>query len=197
MERKISEIKLIFLYVVLLTIISCKQGYKKGTNFPNNEGISVLFLPGAVLTNIPYTNDVFRNNMPTQYDDTIYLKPQEYDSLKTGLKHLYEHRHQGGSRECDIRLFVQMDSIELGFGTFNCACDIDGHELSGDSYVSYLLKCKSTYYNYFAEEDLYYDQDIEKYGVPSNYRYGELGNASEKAKETIYVLIAKDLNQLP
>lgn len=195
MKTKIATLRQMLLYFALFINVCCCT--KNRTPSKNIEGISVLFLPGSVDSNIPYTCNDFKEYMNRNYDDTIFLNNQEYDSLKTGLKHLYEHRHQGGSRECDIRLFVQMDSIELGFGTFNCACDIDGHELSGDSYVSYLLKCKSTYYNYFAEEDLYYDQDIEKYGVPSNYRYGELGNASEKAKETIYVLIAKDLNQLP
>jgi hypothetical protein len=169
-------------YTLLMANSSCQQ---KKNVFMKNNTMEVLFFPGLINTNIPISCMDMERNLSAEYDDTIFLEHVDFEKIQNAL---LQSKLQNDTLHitCDARILVKMDSMAFCIGEQGCFCNEDDSNLQIDSSVRYLIKCKSTYYNYIDVEDIYDDNDVKRFGIPIDY---EENNYIGKPKELVHVLI--------
>jgi hypothetical protein len=75
---------------------------------------------------------------------------------------------------CGIRMDCKLiindkDSTKLCIGETDCTI-IDGEFAGVNDTLLYLIRKNTGYYNYFNKEELLYFKEIEKYGIPNDYK---------------------------
>lgn len=67
--------------------------------------------------------------------------------------------------------YVQIDSLCFFLDSFGRGHTVEGDSIYISPYAFYLLNCYSGYYNVIVPEDLKYQPEIRRFGIPSNYHY--------------------------
>ncbi len=184
MKKIVSCLIIIVVYILLMANNSCQQ---KKNVFNKNNTMEVLFFPGLINTNIPITCMEMERNLSAEYDDTVFLKHVDFEKIQKALLQS-KYPKDTSHITCDARILVKMDSMAFCIGEQGCFCNEDDSKLQIDSFVRYLIKCKSTYYNYIDVENIYDDNDVKRFGIPRDYKEKE---CSGKPKELIHVLIVE------
>ena len=163
---------LVIISVLLLSCIN-KNGKASYCDEEINDTIFVTYAPylfeSSVMTSC-------RELAEDAKCDSVQLVVKEislvdYDLIADFIKNV---DYNGEDSACEARVHIKMGDRELCISDFICcACNLDdkGIDTSNDEYAIYKLKQLSGYYNCFDSLDIQYDELIQKYGIPKDYRY--------------------------
>lgn len=161
---KIITLILLIIVFAFITLITCANLHKK-------ETITIFYRKGVVETPITRQCYIFKELCNSEKSsDTVFVTDKEFLLIKKGIEN---RRIMKEKVECDTRLFLKMDFIEICFGEMGCISNCEGKRIQLDSKIEYLIKSESGYYNYFEKENLISDKEIRTFGIPTSYKYQE------------------------
>lgn len=143
--------KLLLIFFLCCVLLSCRN---------KNEIIEIVYFPGLIDTSVPFVKEDFIKVNNEEIGDTIIVTPSQFSEVLTFIK----------TRDNFVyKKKTFNERIYLKFGRKECLIGFLV-ERNANEYSEYSIKCISEYYNYFEEEDMLYDRDIVRYGVPKNYK---------------------------
>lgn len=147
------------------------------------DTIFVSYFPYDIETNVHIScHSMSVRTAQVETDTIILIGKDEYEKIANSVK---KKQKNGKKNGCDSRIHVKVGLSEVCLGgIISCLCDIDENNIEEDVESIYLVKWKSGFFNYFAKEDLSYDETIMRFGLPKDYHQinpqKEIGNEVSK-----------------
>ena len=148
--------KIIYTLLMSISFISCMSLKNKY----EDDIIEIIYIPGLVDFSVPYTEEELEKINKERAGDTIIVDANVFSGVISYINSHDNKAHRDSVS--DPRFFIKHKENK-------CVIDnITDNEF--DRYTEYNIKCISEYYNYFEEEDMQYDRDVIRYGIPKNYK---------------------------
>ncbi|MCX6221332.1 MAG: hypothetical protein NTZ69_10115 [Bacteroidia bacterium] len=163
----------ILLLTIVLGITAFCNGIKKGN--VNSNSIEILYIKGSINTRTPIEcGTITKAKSSYRKGDTLIVDKQKYIEIVNQIKTLKELKADSTLPNCDVRIqcrinYANGDSVKLCIGKFNCLIK-DGNIMSKNDILVYLIRKYSGYYNYFSKSELLYFPELNKFGIPVDYR---------------------------
>lgn len=157
--------KFIAFCFAIFTMLSCQ----------NRRQASVLYVNGDIERPADLTlEEMQKASHYMDYTDTIYISDSFFDLINRTM-----NTKKVATRESvDSRILIEMEEVCFSLGMFNYATIQSNTGCSTyklDDRSCYELRKAIQYYNRWGTETLEYCDDIEKYGIPENYKYIDTG----------------------
>ncbi|MCX6221329.1 MAG: hypothetical protein NTZ69_10100 [Bacteroidia bacterium] len=161
---------IIFLFLFILSS-GCSN---KHLNVNKIENIEVFYAKGIVTPVTMVVCGQIRAMPPDFIVDTL-LSDKAFLTTVENLTNKLEKEENGDDlSDCDIRVECVVNykgnkTKTICIGKFNCMKLNSTYHRECDS-LAYLIKKRSGYYNYFKKEYLVNFREIQKFGVPDDYK---------------------------
>lgn len=164
--------KRLIIYIVMICFLSCSI-HKSKSHVSKTDSIVVWFKKGWIEHSVPVSCSSISERVSDRKADTIMkIRNNDFYRIKKAIKKAVTIKQSG---YCDAKMSVQVDTMKICICDFNRVYNDKDEQVSFDLSVIYLIKYKSGYYNYFEKEDLFYFEEIKRFGIPADYKYAFSG----------------------
>ncbi len=159
-------------YFVLFFIISgCSL---KNKNIDSIKNIEVIYAKGVISPVTMLKCGQIRAFPPGLIIDTLIIDKDFLMTVGTLIKKMEKKDNRDNLSDCDVRLdciinYWNNKTKTICIGNFNCI-KLNGIYHKDCDTLSYLIKKSVGYYNYIKKEYLINFKEIQKFGVPEDYR---------------------------
>lgn len=136
-----------------------------------------------------HVNERSVQQLNVEPSETIKISRTDLEYIIKGLKN---KKGLKVSEEITPLIYLKVDTLERFLGNGNYMTDINGVKYKEDDYFLYFVRSKIGYYNYLDKEDLVYRQEIQKYGIPSNYKDRLLDKNKPRKEVNKVFLMSRD-----
>lgn len=166
--NRVNTISILLFIITLASFLGCSDK-------SNIESISVRYIKGNIHPHTSITCGQIKLMLPELVRDTILTENKLLKSIDNQINTLIIESQNDEFKVCDIRVCCKLnykkgDSISLYIGEFNCI-EINMHKAGESDKLAYFIKSHSGYYNYFKENSLKSLKEIQKFGIPRNYKF--------------------------
>jgi len=138
------------------------------------KSIEVFYIKGEIAPPVMLQCGQIRSRTDDFIVDTLLSEKKIFITVENLIADLERKGNNNDFSNCDIRVecIVNYYSGQPKFiciGKFNCVT-LNKKYLEECDSLSYLIKRNAGYYNYFDRDQLVYFKEIQKYGIPDDYK---------------------------
>lgn len=112
-------------------------------------------------------NEISLQQLNVESSEIIKISRADLEYIIKGLRNKKRLKVPGNITPL---IYLKVDTFERFLGNGNYMTDINGIKYKEDDYFLYFVRSKIGYYDYIDKEDLAHRKEIQKYGIPSNYK---------------------------
>lgn len=178
MKEKLT-LNLVFILLLLLT--NCHS-------VPQEIKMEAVYFTGNPEFPIHF-NERSVQQLNVEPSETIKISRTDLEYIIKGLRN---KKRLKVSEKITPLIYLKVDTLERFLGNGNYMTDINEVKYKEDDYFLYFVRSKIGYYNYLDKEELVYRQEIQKYGIPSNYKDRLLDKNKPKKEVNKVLLVSRD-----
>lgn len=157
---------------VIIVVIFCSCQFKQHArmkDFSKNDTIKVFFFPGIIETNVRIKCKDLSLTCKEEnaMDSVISIDSVEFNKILNFVANKKRKVFEKYEEHCDCRIVVNHKDKYVCFGEGRSSSELNADNLE----MSYFIKSKVGYFDYFSESDLQHSIEIQNYGIPATYHY--------------------------
>lgn len=150
------------------------------------DTIKVFFFAGLIETTVRIRcEDISLTcKNETHIDSLVFLDSIEYNKISNFIRNDKQKEFEVYEKQCDCRIILNNNDKFVCFGEGKSSLELNPADLE----MSYFIKSKTGYYDYFSESDLKRTIEIQKFGMPDTYHFHK-NPPNNTPKEAVKILL--------